>query len=359
MADVKISQLPPAEELTGDELAVLVQDGVTVQSTAQAIADLASGGFDPASNQTITGLWQFSNAAGLQLVGVQPRLFWNETDGALDTKIWDEIINSGTRMKRILNDAQNAGLAYYSETRTADDSILMQWVPTLGTEITMDVNGLTLNSGLQLIGEVTDSIAVQENNYAPTGLGNASILKIDASEPSEITGIETDDFPSGKVVYIINTGTESITLVNQSGDSSVGNQFDIGSNIVLGAGHAVGVVWDDPVWRRLSNSEGSGGGSTPMARGVIENGELQFGTGIASVAWSCGNPGLFDITFEVGFFSGSVVAVATIINPVENPDLIIQTSSVGSSGMTVEIRNLAGDQVDSPFSIIVVQAVDS
>jgi hypothetical protein len=44
MADKKISQLTAAAALTGSEPIPTVQGGVTVQTTAQAIADLAAGG---------------------------------------------------------------------------------------------------------------------------------------------------------------------------------------------------------------------------------------------------------------------------------------------------------------------------
>jgi hypothetical protein len=44
MANKKISQLTAAAALTGTELLPIVQDGVTVQTTAQDIADLGGGG---------------------------------------------------------------------------------------------------------------------------------------------------------------------------------------------------------------------------------------------------------------------------------------------------------------------------
>src|SRR5262245_17696135 len=44
MPDLKISELPAAGALTGAELVPAVQGGTTVQTTAQAIADLGSGG---------------------------------------------------------------------------------------------------------------------------------------------------------------------------------------------------------------------------------------------------------------------------------------------------------------------------
>ena len=51
MADKKISQLPPAAALTGDELVPVVQSGVTLQSTAGAIRGTAASlpGFDDAA----------------------------------------------------------------------------------------------------------------------------------------------------------------------------------------------------------------------------------------------------------------------------------------------------------------------
>jgi len=45
MANVKISQLSSAASLTGSEEVAIVQSNVTVKTTAQAIADLAAGGF--------------------------------------------------------------------------------------------------------------------------------------------------------------------------------------------------------------------------------------------------------------------------------------------------------------------------
>lgn len=44
MADVKISELPNGSTLTGTEEVPVVQSGVTVQTTTQDIANLASGG---------------------------------------------------------------------------------------------------------------------------------------------------------------------------------------------------------------------------------------------------------------------------------------------------------------------------
>ena len=44
MANKKISQLEAAASLTGTELLPIVQDGVTVQTTAQDVADLGGGG---------------------------------------------------------------------------------------------------------------------------------------------------------------------------------------------------------------------------------------------------------------------------------------------------------------------------
>lgn len=44
MANVKYSELPPADTLTGTEIVSAVQGGTSVQTTAQAIAALAGGG---------------------------------------------------------------------------------------------------------------------------------------------------------------------------------------------------------------------------------------------------------------------------------------------------------------------------
>lgn len=60
MTDLKISQLPAADALTGTELLAVVQGGTTKQATAQDIADLASGG--PAGSVVVASSFASSAA---------------------------------------------------------------------------------------------------------------------------------------------------------------------------------------------------------------------------------------------------------------------------------------------------------
>jgi hypothetical protein len=65
MANKKISELTVAGALTGTELVELVQGGVNKQSTAQDIADLASGGVSSVNGRTgaVTGVQDTDNSA--------------------------------------------------------------------------------------------------------------------------------------------------------------------------------------------------------------------------------------------------------------------------------------------------------
>lgn len=95
-------------------------------------------------------------------------------------------------------------------------------------------------------------LGASQNNYRPTNFATASAVRLVASTPVDITGIDsaTDAIPTGFTQSWCNVGGNAITLKNNSGSSSAGNKFALGADLVLGADQSVLLWFDQNVWRR-------------------------------------------------------------------------------------------------------------
>jgi hypothetical protein len=111
-------------------------------------------------------------------------------------------------------------------------------------------------------------IATDQNDYAPVGVANAAVLRLNATTAINITGLAGGY--NGRRVTIVNVGTNQITIVNQSPLSLVANRFFTGtSDTTLVGGNTASLIYDatSGYWRLTS---GTGGGSTG-AGGLIQS----------------------------------------------------------------------------------------
>lgn len=85
---------------------------------------------------------------------------------------------------------------------------------------------------LRLSGDLTPAqITGDQNNYAPTGHGSASIFRLSTDVFRSITGLSGG--ADGRVVIIHNIGTKAFALVNESASSTAANRFSLGYDAVL------------------------------------------------------------------------------------------------------------------------------
>lgn len=119
---------------------------------------------------------------------------------------------------------------------------------------TYDDNNVVKNKQLYVEPGITPAaFNSRQDNYNPSGLENAQVLRLAATGAQLITGIAA---PMGeKTLKIINIGIVNITLVNASVYSSPANRFSHGANFVLNNEECVD-VWYDTIssrWRIVSN----------------------------------------------------------------------------------------------------------
>jgi len=106
-------------------------------------------------------------------------------------------------------------------------------------------------SPTQLTGDV--------NNYDPTGLSTASVLRLSSDASRTITGLAGGS--DGRLLWLHNTGAENIVLADASGSSTEANRFALTGDTTLTPDTAVLVQYDATTlrWRVIG---GTGGGSS-------------------------------------------------------------------------------------------------
>jgi hypothetical protein len=121
-----------------------------------------------------------------------------------------------------------------------------------------------VQGALQLSTESTPpQLTTSQNNYNPGGVNCATstTLIVSASAAVNITGLGGG--VAGCIMVLINNGTNTITLRNQSASSSAANQFNIGADFALAANFAVTLKYDatDSFWRQIGGPSAAGSGS--------------------------------------------------------------------------------------------------
>ncbi len=97
--------------------------------------------------------------------------------------------------------------------------------------------------GLALTGVISPpQITSSQNDFAPTGFASASILNLSSDALRTISGLAGG--AEGRVVVLLNTGSQTIVLLNESASSTAANRFTAGGDLAVGAKQAVLLRYD-------------------------------------------------------------------------------------------------------------------
>jgi hypothetical protein len=116
----------------------------------------------------------------------------------------------------------------------------------------LSLAGLEFYIGAAIISPA--QITATQNNYNPTGLGTARILRLTSDTSRDITGIAAAG-NGGQVITLINVAAQDIVLKYLNGGSSSANQIVTpgAGDLTLGAGDAATLFYDitSSLWRTL------------------------------------------------------------------------------------------------------------
>ena len=103
----------------------------------------------------------------------------------------------------------------------ADDSAYASFVGGIAAVAAL---GITNAGAEHHTGRIAPAqITANQNNYNPTGLSTARTMTINSDASRDITGLAAQ--ADGRVITIINNGSQNIVFKNQNGGSSAANQF--------------------------------------------------------------------------------------------------------------------------------------
>lgn len=101
----------------------------------------------------------------------------------------------------------------------------------------------TLPRGLTLTGVISPAqITSNQNDYNPAGIASASLLNLSSDAPRSVSGLASG--AEGRIVGILNTGSQPVTLLNENASSTAANRFALGGDIVINAKRAALLRYD-------------------------------------------------------------------------------------------------------------------
>lgn len=113
---------------------------------------------------------------------------------------------------------------------------------------------------LALTGIISPSqITSNQNNYNPTSLSTAVVLRLTSDASRNITGLSGG--ASGRVIILENVGSFNIVLKDEDTNSTAGNRFALTADITMTPDTMVVLKYDSTTTRWRAVAGGGGGGS--------------------------------------------------------------------------------------------------
>lgn len=142
---------------------------------------------------------------------------------------------------------------------------LLKRINSSGTITVIDPSSITtLASLFSLTGDITPSqITSNQNDYNPTSLSTASVLRLSSDASRDITGLQGGS--DGRILVLMNVGAQNIVLKDENASSTAGNRFALTGDITMTPDLSVWLIYDSTSsrWRSVgSGASGGGGGST-------------------------------------------------------------------------------------------------
>jgi hypothetical protein len=183
-------------------------------------------------------------------------------------------------------------------------------------------------------------LSANTNNWAPVSLSTSSVIRVSTDASRDLTGITGG--ADGRILILVNVGTNNLVLKNEDTNSTAANRFSFGSNRTLAGGDGL-LLWYDTVssrWRGIDilSSGGAGGGTTNFA---YAGGRLTLSTGVKVLgAAVTGATSVFytpDMGGQIGLYDG--VGAWSLVTFAEKSVKLtdIQTCTLATTGNQITV----------------------
>ena len=209
-----------------------------------------------------SGKWRFGgNLMQLDNYGMQvvapietTGIFWVET-------ISVDPVNLSTRVSI-------SGSASATETNLSLLALNGGSGPSVGLFGDSTFQQVSIDKALVLGTAITPStIASTQNDYAPTNLHKATVLRLASDASRDITGLEARN---NAIKFIFNVGSFDIVLKDEDAGSDAGNRFALNGDVTIAADEGALLWYDSTSTRwRMAAKYAAGGGAGDVATDSI------------------------------------------------------------------------------------------
>jgi hypothetical protein len=199
---------------------------------------------------------------------------WNQIDASggnglnVDT-LWaalgDLVYGTGDDSADILSGNTTATKKFLSQTGDGAVSAAPAWstivaeaIAAVEAEDTLLLGGnVGIAKSFQLSGDISPAqLTANTNNWDPTGLADASVIRVSTDASRDLTGIVPKSPDDGRALIIHNIGAQNLVLKDASGSSTAANRFALSGDITLGGDDACILQYDTTTnrWRAIGAS---------------------------------------------------------------------------------------------------------
>uniref|UniRef100_E6VEL6 DUF2793 domain-containing protein n=1 Tax=Rhodopseudomonas palustris (strain DX-1) TaxID=652103 RepID=E6VEL6_RHOPX len=126
-------------------------------------------------------------------------------------------------------------------------------------------------------------LVADQNDYAPAGLGAASVLQLWSDAARSLTGLAGGT--EGRIVCIVNVGSQPLTLASDSAASAAANRFSLGGDIAISGKQAALLRYDAAAARWFLIAGGIDRGAWTPYTPTVTPGGGSFGAVTATGAY--------------------------------------------------------------------------
>lgn len=175
-------------------------------------------------------------------------------------------------------------------------------------------------------------ITSDQNNYNPTNLSTAAVLRLSSDALRNITGLQGG--ASGRTLFVHNVGSNNIVLKDESASSTAANRFALTADLTLSADSVAILQYDSTSsrWRAVS---GGGGGSSFDINAQSAETAIAVGDYVAiyDVSEGANNKILLDDFFE------GINTLTEDTNPDEAADFVLSYDTSAGTVKKVKPNN--------------------
>jgi hypothetical protein len=174
------------------------------------------------------------------------------------------IIKAGTHAAIPAAATTNDGYLYFeTDTKKLFRSNASAWVQVAG-DANLDSAAIDATGTLKLSGDISPAqITSNQNDYNPTGLSTASVLRLNTDASRNITSLQGG--ADGRIVVIVNVGSQALVIKDDDGSTGTAvNRFALSGDITINGDEAAIFIYDSTSsrWRCIGKSIAAGGGGT-------------------------------------------------------------------------------------------------